>query len=807
MKKTFTLCISLVLVNFISAQYQFEDNCLGYRLKMIFPDCITSGVGVYTLDTLCPEVLNAETLHLDGPASCNNISANDMQYFRSLKTLSVYWDVIGENGVPFYVPPTVVNLVFEGINVISAVNQPIAYPEGLKSLRFDGCKILNTGVLPDKLKSLEFDLTNYMLYNDSMRIVNIPDSLEFLTINDMNTDELIFPDAHNAVKMDSFYLKTYEINYHPELISNLPSSLRHMRLEWDEMDSLPALPGSLQSLYVNTLITSWVTFHSFPDQLRTLKIVGDVTCLPPYPQSLEYLSIVTDEDYCHPNYIPNIGMEPNLCSSPYYNEQLGLDCNVYYKTIMGNVYHDLSQNCEFSQAADLAMSQVPVVLYDGDNNFIQKVYSQADGIYVFSVPDGEYKVMIDTNECNLRKSCSAQQYSYEISVNDSSSHQVQNFELACDTIVAQNLDNFDLSVHFANQSRPAVPSFDFDLLTVLKNSFYNEQLNCSILDTADLNGNVPVETKVLGPVVFMEADTSLNISQTYLGDTLLLSFNITMSEMLDFFDYKLRFRVDTNADFGDLIFVQTQITPPGGDLDVANNKLVKIFEVRDSFDPNMKETYPFRVQPGFDGEIRYTIHFQNTGNSPAINVKLVDTLDQQLDLTTFRKVHSSHPVSTTLNGNRLQFQFMNINLTDSLSDPEGSKGYVEYAIRPKNPMQLDEKIFNTAYIYFDFNEPIVTNTSENWCTTISLGLEDAEQVTGNFVIYPNPLGAERLLKLRKKEQEKSLVTIYDLNGAAVGSYNLAAGENEFDLRKLKAGIYILRSESDSGVSSGKLVVL
>jgi uncharacterized repeat protein (TIGR01451 family) len=46
----------------------------------------------------------------------------------------------------------------------------------------------------------------------------------------------------------------------------------------------------------------------------------------------------------------------------------------------------------------------------------------------------------------------------------------------------------------------------------------------------------------------------------------------------------------------------------------------------------MKETWPFQVLPGFDEPIRYTIHFQNTGNAPAINVVLIDTLDSKLAL-------------------------------------------------------------------------------------------------------------------------------------------------------------------------------
>ncbi|MCE3297160.1 MAG: hypothetical protein K0R65_2874, partial [Crocinitomicaceae bacterium] len=784
MKKTVTLCINLILATFLSAQYQFEDNCLANRLKIKFPACISfdSETDVYILDTLCPAVLNAESLDLDGVATCHNLIPSDMQYFRNLKTLNVYWDALGDEN-PFYVPPTVINLDFEGINVLSPLDQMIAYPEGLEYLRFEGCKILNTGILPNKIKRLEFDHTNEMFFNDTMHIRNFPDSLEFLSIIDMNTAKLIYPDGDNAVKMDSFYVKSYELGYDPDVIANLPSSLKHIKLEWYEVDTIPALPESLQSLDISFPVTITLTIHSFPERLRSLRLVTNFNCLPPYPQSLEYLHIEPVGDFCHPNYIPNVGMGLNMCSDPYYNEIMWLNCPVEFKTITGNVYHDLNPNCEFNQATDLALSQVPVALYDENDNLVQKMYSHTDGAYIFSVPNGAYKVLIDTSECVLRKSCSSQLYASDIVVNDSNRHIVQNFELACDTLIIQDA-GFDVSVLYMGQSRRAVPSFDFDLLTILGNGYYNGQLNCAVMDSALLDSAVQVETKVLGPVSFLEADSSLNISQSFLGDTLLLSFTIPMSEIPDFFDYNLRFLVDTTANAGDLIFVQTQITPPNGDLDMPNNSQVKIFPVFDSYDPNMKETHPAYIDPGFDDEIRYTIHFQNTGNSPAINVTLVDTLDQLLDLSTFRKVHSSHPVSTTLNGNRLQFRFTNIMLADSLSNPEGSKGYVEYAIRPKNPMQLDEKIYNTAYIYFDFNEPIVTNTSENWCTTFELNVAEETQPENKLLVYPNPLETERLLKIKKSANEEMKVSLFDLNGTEVGKYTLTSYQNEINLKEL-----------------------
>jgi hypothetical protein len=72
-----------------------------------------------------------------------------------------------------------------------------------------------------------------------------------------------------------------------------------------------------------------------------------------------------------------------------------------------------------------------------------------------------------------------------------------------------------------------------------------------------------------------------------------------------------------------------------------------------------------------------------------------------------------------LTGGIVKFNFPNINLPDSLSDEAGSKGFVRFKVKLKDNLPLGTTIENTAYIYFDFNAPIITNTTVN---TIALPL-------------------------------------------------------------------------------------
>ena len=141
-------------------------------------------------------------------------------------------------------------------------------------------------------------------------------------------------------------------------------------------------------------------------------------------------------------------------------------------------------------------------------------------------------------------------------------------------------------------------------------------------------------------------------------------------------------------------------------------------EIRCAYDPNDKLVYPKREEEEnytlFGDTLIYTVRFQNTGNDTAFNVLIRDTLDQNLDVSTFNIIHSSHRsvLRTDIqDGRNLTFNFENILLPDSTINFIGSQGYVTYSIQANDPIPENTPIENTASIYFDFNPPIVTNTA------------------------------------------------------------------------------------------------
>ncbi|MEO8591195.1 MAG: FG-GAP-like repeat-containing protein [Flavobacteriales bacterium] len=137
-----------------------------------------------------------------------------------------------------------------------------------------------------------------------------------------------------------------------------------------------------------------------------------------------------------------------------------------------------------------------------------------------------------------------------------------------------------------------------------------------------------------------------------------------------------------------------------------------------SWDPNEKAVHPAGLGPlhAVDKNIdrlTYTIRFQNTGNAPANDVMLRDALSDDLDWPTLQVLAASHTLTSIQveNDGEAVFRFDGIQLPDSISDEPGSHGFVTFTIAPKADLENETRIENTASIFFDLNEPVLTNST------------------------------------------------------------------------------------------------
>ncbi len=250
------------------------------------------------------------------------------------------------------------------------------------------------------------------------------------------------------------------------------------------------------------------------------------------------------------------------------------------------------------------------------------------------------------------------------------------------------------------------------------------------------------------------------------------------------------------------IFPDSTDTNPQDNIHITDNLVVG------AFDPNDKQVSPRGTEAGgkitlADSVLTYKVRFQNTGTGPAVNVVIIDTLDSDLNLLSFKPGLASHPYSTELEGNIATFTFSNIMLPDSNANEPESHGFIQYSIRKKSGLGYGTVIENSASIYFDFNEPVKTNTVTSTYFNFVSSVKDLETAS-TVSLYPNP--ASQKVNVVATEQMNELV-ITDISGSILKRFVPASVSIEIDLSELPAGIYFIAAKTAKGVRQNKLVKL
>ncbi|MEO6166734.1 MAG: T9SS type A sorting domain-containing protein [Chitinophagales bacterium] len=195
-----------------------------------------------------------------------------------------------------------------------------------------------------------------------------------------------------------------------------------------------------------------------------------------------------------------------------------------------------------------------------------------------------------------------------------------------------------------------------------------------------------------------------------------------------------------------------------------------------SFDPNQKSVQPSGV--GVDhlvtvnDQLDYIIQFQNTGTDTAFNVLITDTLDiVHLDAKTIQPGASSHPYVFSLRGEGIgTFAFDHIMLPNSIVNVQGSHGFVKYKISQQVLNPPGSVINNFAAIYFDYNQPVLTDSPFVTIAEKSVIFPTSEhpialQKGYHIKVSPNPFEQGIQFSIKSEWAEKNFaVRIYNLWG-------------------------------------------
>jgi uncharacterized repeat protein (TIGR01451 family) len=500
-------------------------------------------------------------------------------------------------------------------------------------------------------------------------------------------------------------------------------------------------------------------YFAFPrGAVIELDTAGSLSEILGLPAQVGVISSIQNELYF---YGRDTAINPQLYPGP---RNYAYSSQNNFARVSGRVYLDSDNDC----TPDPGEQPIPFSLIDlqlGGTNITFS--SNSAGYYSALIPPGTYSFSNPTNIAQLyqyvNNSCTLPT-SISLSAN-------QNFK---QDIGLSHNGTTDALINLESNTGAALFGFEGDYQVVIQNP------------GTSINSLINVEVDLPLTVSFVNA-TPQPTSIT--GNT--YSFNFSNLAMFEEKTIDIRLRTDTvGNNLGDTLMFTTRLNGVTGDVDLTNNTDTLKLEVRGAYDPNDKTPNATQIKPGTN-RIDYRIRFQNTGNASAFKVTVVDTLDLTLPVTAIIMNSASHAYSISVQNNVLIWEFNNIMLPDSASDPLGSQGYISFSAGLNPALGLGDSIFNDAEIYFDYQPPIHTNKAT---TAIVDNISLLESTTSIHVkVYPNP--SSNIIYIDLEEHlPTTTFNLYDINGKVIKTLQVSPGQRaELKVAEFSKGVYTLRS--------------
>jgi uncharacterized repeat protein (TIGR01451 family) len=736
-----------------------------FRNKLInlgYGSCIAGD----SIDSNCPLVASATYLQV----SYSNIhDLQGIQAFGNLDQLFCSSDSLS------YMPPLPSSLTAFGCAYNQLTNLP-SLPSTLTDLNCRDNQLTNLPSLPSTLTALNCQnnqLTNLptlpnlltMLvceYNQLTNLPTLPNSLNYLyCTNNQLTNLPTIPSTLSFLRCGGNQLAN---------LPSLPTLLGELRCNFNQLTNLPSLPSSLTELDCSyNLLTN---LPELPDSLYDFIFNNNpnLQCLPQLKRVVNLYFTSTGVS-CLPNYGNVTSSTPVLSSLPLCGLYNTGGCGSFYN-ITGKSYFDSNTNCLY-ESGDFRQGNEHILLYK-NGNLIQQAFTGGEGYYSFDVNDslGDYNVELDTNNIPFTVLCPLNiSYNDTITVADTVFYD-NDFALKCKA-------GFDLGVGSISgfPFRPAHNTTVHIQAGDMAN-FYGA--NCA----SGISGAVTIS--FTGPISYISPAIGALTPNNVSGNV--LTYNVADFGAVDLFTaFNIIIHTDTFAVIGSQVCFTVSVSPTIGDNNISNNILTHCFTVQTSYDPNNKEVYPINdVDVNGDRWLTYTINFQNTGTASAEHIYVTDTLSSNFDLSTFQLLAYNHqPLVQILEGGIARFNFPNINLPDSNTNEPLSHGYVQYKIKLKDGLSVGTQTTNMAYIYFDFNTPVVTNTTSN--TLVVTGISSIANSNVQLKVYPNPSANIFHFQFSDLREQIKRIVITDITGREV--YSVEKNMNELNTSELTNGIY------------------
>ncbi|MCB9298931.1 MAG: T9SS type A sorting domain-containing protein [Lewinellaceae bacterium] len=429
-------------------------------------------------------------------------------------------------------------------------------------------------------------------------------------------------------------------------------------------------------------------------------------------------------------------------------------------SISGSVHH--GSGCD-PDPSDAGLKYWKVKVESG--NHLQIKTTNSEGDYKFSVPLGDYTL--------------------------SSRPATANWEM-CESSFGVTVDeeHADISQDFHARGLVDCAGLEVDFSTPLLRRCFDNYYSVHVRNT----GPQPSEATTL----FLELDpffdfTSASIPYAQPDDGV-VQFELGPIGVGDQVFFKIFFTLSCEAELS----VKHCLTGSLRDMNLCDHGQPVYTECQEnigSYDPNDKRMFNedgTEVSTVDKGEyIYYHIRFQNTGTDTAFNVRVIDPLSPKLDVNTLEMLSASHSYTYKISdGLKLIVDFEDILLPDSITNEPASHGFFKFRVKPLPEFDYGTSIPNQAAIFFDFNEPVITNEA-----TLLIQQPVATKEAGlpvEFEVFPNPAKDKLILAIPANELSHiDAYRIINQLGQPVRSQANTPDDAVVNITGLAPGVYFL----------------
>ena len=669
--------------------------------------------------------------------------------------------------------------------------QVLTVPPSLTSLSMVECNLTQLPSMPNlqylnvsdnplgTLPSLPSGLTSLSAWSAGLTsLPTLPAGLMSLVLSDNALTSLPpLPTTLQQLRLERNQLTT---------LPPLPPWLQYLDVSYNPMPVLPQLGIAVRYLYVDSCGMSVI---NYPLPLRNLGARynpitalppfgplfenGDVrdcpllTCLPALPNSLEYLYVGGSGITCLPNlppdlYEPALGIPAVVCNigtSP---------CPLVDPLITGTTFQDVNAD-GVQDPWEVVRPNALVIAQPGD----LLTASDMNGNYVLPADSGSFTV---TGVPGLYEAVTTAPYA----------------------VTFTGIGQVDSLNHIGFQVIPGM----YDLVTTVTGTNVRPGFNTEVWITVTNVGTATSNATV--QLTFDPALTYVSSSIAGAVNGNVVDWTTTLIIPGGSWTVWVELYAPPSLLLGSPVVQQATVTPSQPDQTPADNTYVLNDVVVGSFDPNDKRVEPetlslLDVSSGT--RVNYTVRFQNTGTFPAERVLITDTLSTDLQWATMQVSASSHTHTWYIHNGVLHVLFENINLPDSVSDEPGSHGFVKFSFVPSSSLMVGAAVENIANIYFDFNEPVITNTATFFVNT-SLGVEAAS--TSGIALWPVPTSDMLWVQC---DATLMRVQLLDMTGRSVRDVQANAPRVLLDVRDLSPGTYRCEVFAADGRHAGASIVV